>query len=98
MPGVRDVVDPSRAPRAGARYACSLRKRSGRLGLAGSGGTAHVQVQEWEPGVRFAWRLLIDKGFEDYAITFGDGVISATARGGESALVVISELERQSRP
>lgn len=98
MPGVRDVLDARRAPRSGARFPVALRQRSGRLGLASGDSPAHVQIEAWEPGARFAWRLLIGKRFEEYDLRFGAGVLEASARGGESALVVVSELERQSRP
>ncbi len=98
MPGVRDVLDARRPPRSGARYPVALRNRGGRLGLASGDGPAHIQIEQWEPPVHFAWRLLVGKAFEEYDVRLLGDRLEATARGGESALVVISELERQSRP
>ena len=98
MPGVRDLLDRARPLRPNARFRVRIRAAGGRLGLAGGDREATVQVEEWEPGGRMSWRLVSGRAQEYYAISLTDGVLRAVARGGESALVVVSGLERQSRP
>jgi hypothetical protein len=98
MPGVRDLLDRPRQPRANARYRVRCRAAGGRLGLAGGDREATIQVEEWGPGARMTWRLISGRAEEHYAVSISDGVARAVARGGESALVVVHGLERQSRP
>jgi hypothetical protein len=97
MPGVQDLLDEPRAPRQNARYRVTMRMRSGRLGLSGGNRAAHVQIVSAGAG-RLAWQLLPGKHIEHYSIEIDGSMVRATAVGGESALVLVHELERQSRP
>jgi hypothetical protein len=97
MPGVQDMLDEPRPPRQNARYRITMRMRSGRLGLSGGNRPAHVQIVSAGAG-RLAWQLLPGKHIEHYSVEIDGSVVRATALGGESALVVVHELERQSRP
>jgi hypothetical protein len=97
MPGVQDLLDEPRAPRQNARYRITMRMRSGRMGLSGGNRSAHVQIVSAGAG-RLAWQLLPGKHIEHYSIEIDGSLARATAVGGESALVLVHELERQSRP
>jgi hypothetical protein len=97
MPGVQDMLDEPRAPRQNARYRVTMRMRSGRMGLAGGNRQAHVQIVSAGAG-RLAWQLLPGKHIEHYSVEIDGSMLRATAVGGESALVLVHELERQSRP
>ncbi len=97
MPGVQDLLDEPRAPRQNARYRITMRMRSGRMGLSGGNRPAHVQIVSAGAG-RLAWQLLPGKHVEHYSVEIDGSTVRATAVGGESALVVVHELERQSRP
>ena len=98
MPGVRGLLDPPRPPRPGARVRIRLRPANGRFGLAGGNRDGTVQIEDWVPGTRMSWRVVVGRSEEHYTLSIEDGVARAVARGGESALVVVSGLERQSRP
>ena len=97
MPGVQDLLDEPRPPRQNARYRITMRMRSGRMGLSGGNRPAHVQIVSAGAG-RLAWQLLPGKHIEHYSVEIDGSMARATAVGGESALVVVHELERQSRP
>jgi hypothetical protein len=97
MPGVQDLLDEPRPPRQNARYRITMRMRSGRMGLSGGNRLAHVQIVSAGAG-RLAWQLLPGKHIEHYSIEIDGSMVRATAIGGESALVLVHELERQSRP
>ena len=97
MPGVQDMLDEPRAPRQNARYRVTMRMRAGRLGLSGGNRLAHIQIVSVGAG-RLAWQLLPGKHIEHYSVEVVGGLVRATASGGESALVLAHELERQSRP
>jgi hypothetical protein len=97
MPGVQDLLDEPRPPRPNARYRVTMRMRAGRLGLSGGNRPAHVQIVSFGEG-RLAWQLLPGKQIEHYSVEIDGSIVRGTARGGESAAVVVAELERQSRP
>ena len=96
MPGVQDMLDEPRAPRQNARYRVTMRMRAGRMGLSGGNREAHIQIVSAGAG-RLAWQLLPGKHVEHYSVEVVGGLIRTTASGGESALVVAHEIERQSR-
>ena len=97
MPGVQDILDEPRAPKQNARYRVTMRMRSGRLGLSGGNRLAHIQIVSVGAG-RLAWQLLPGKHVEHYSVEVVGGLVRTTAVGGETALVLGHELERQSRP
>ena len=97
MPGVQDLLDEPRAPKQGARYRVTMRMRAGRLGLSGGNREAHIQIVSFGSG-RMAWQLLPGKHIEHYSVEVVGDLVRANASGGESALVVAHERERQSRP
>jgi hypothetical protein len=97
MPGVQDILDEPRAPKQNARYRVTMRMRAGRLGLSGGNRQAHIQIVSYGSG-RMAWQLLPGKHIEHYSVEVVGGLVRTTASGGESALVLAHEVERQSRP
>jgi|tagenome__1003787_1003787.scaffolds.fasta_scaffold20576586_2 hypothetical protein len=97
MPGVQDLLEEPRAVRQNARYRVTMRMRAGRMGLSGGNREAHIQIVSAGAG-RLAWQLLPGKHVEHYSVEVVGDLVRATATGGESALVVAHELERQSRP
>ena len=97
MPGVQDMLDEPRPPRQDARYRVTMRMRSGRLGLSG-GNRAGTRADRLGGRGRLAWQLLPGKHIEHYSVEIDGSMLRATAVGGESALVLVHELERQARP
>ena len=97
MPGVQDILDEPRASASLRGSARSASGRAGRLGLSGGNRQAHIQIVSYGSG-RMAWQLLPGKHIEHYSVEVVGGLVRTTASGGESALVLAHELERQSRP
>ena len=97
MPGVQDQLEEPRALKQNARFRVTMRMRSGRLGLSGGNREAHIQIVSYGSG-RMAWQLLPGKHIEHYSVEVVGGLVRTTASGGESALVLAHEVERQSRP
>jgi len=96
MPGVQDLLEEPRALKQNARFRVTMRMRSGRLGLSGGNREAHIQIVSVGAG-RLSWQLLPGKHVEHYSVEVVGGLVRTTASGGESALVLAHELERQSR-
>ena len=95
MPGVGEVVDASRAPRTGARYAIRLSLRVGRLGF-GDQQDGHVVIESIGTDA-LAWQLLVGRHAERYELVL-DGATARLAAQGEPAADVLARLERESAP
>jgi hypothetical protein len=95
MPGVGEVVDASRAPRTGARYAVRLSLRVGRLGF-GDQHEGHVVIESIGTDA-LAWQLLVGTHVERYQLVVGDAAAQLEAQG-EAAADVLARLERESAP
>lgn len=95
MPGVGEVVDASRPPRAASHHAVRLSLRVGRLGF-GDHEQGHVAVLAIGTDA-LSWQLLVGQHVEQYDLVLAGASASLQAQG-EPAADVLARLERESSP
>jgi len=95
MPGVGEVVDASRPPRAASRHPVRLSLRVGRLGF-GDRQEGHVAILAIGTDA-LSWQLLVGQHVEQYDLVIVGASASLDAQG-EPAADVLARLERESAP